>query len=287
VRAELNRLLPGRGGLAGRYAAFDSRFVVAPDRLAAVVSRAISECREATRAHVALPPNEGIEVEYVHDLPWSAFTRYEGNFKSRVTINAGLAFTVDRVVDLACHETYPGHHTISTLLDQVFGRARTEFLVEPRFSPQSALHEAVSSVAPHVVFSDASRLQFERDVLFPLAGADAADAVGYARVCRLMDALHDALADVARRFVDGALDFPRASAALEQDALMTSPDATLKFLNQYGAYAATYTAGRDRVDAYLDAHSRGREDGESRWRALIALVKAPAQVVPADRMNAK
>ena len=49
----------------------------------------------------------------MRDLPWSAFTRYEGGFRSRVIVNGGVPLTVDAALDLACHETYPGHHTIS------------------------------------------------------------------------------------------------------------------------------------------------------------------------------
>ena len=44
-----------------------------------------------------------------------------------------------------------------------------------------------------------------------------------------MDQLHGVQARIARQYLDGELDFPRASAALERDALMPSADATLKF----------------------------------------------------------
>ena len=146
VRGEIDRLLPGRGDLAARYAAFDRRFLIAPDRLPAVLSRAIDGCRAATRAHVPLPPAERVDVEYVRELSWSAFTRYQGGFTSRIQVNAGLPLTVDRALDLACHEAYPGHHTIASLLEARFG-GRVEFLVQPLFSPQSLLHEAASSLA--------------------------------------------------------------------------------------------------------------------------------------------
>src|SRR5919201_1987790 len=120
VRAELDRVLPGRGDLASRYAAFDRQFLIPSDRLAAVLSRAIEGCRAATRQHVARPDKENVRVDYVRDLSWSAFTRYEGRFVSRVLVNAALPLTVDRALDMACHEAYPGHHTISVLLDARF-----------------------------------------------------------------------------------------------------------------------------------------------------------------------
>jgi hypothetical protein len=271
ARVELDRLLPGRGDLAVRYAAFDRQFLVAADRLPAVLSRAMEGCRAATRGHLELPAGERVEVEYVHDLPWSAFTRYEGRSISRVQVNAAMPLTVDRALDLACHEAYPGHHTIAVLLDARFGDTRPELFVQPLFSMQSALHEAAASLAPALAFPDAARTAFERDALFPLAGLDPAQAARHVATGRLVDRLHTIEADVARKYLDGVLDFPRAAAALERDALMPSAAATLKFLNQFRSYAATYTIGRDLLDGVVDRD----------WAAYRRAVTAPAQRLPA------
>jgi hypothetical protein len=270
ARTELDRLLPGRGDLAARFAAFERRFLIEPDRLPAVFARAVAGCREATRTHGALPDGERVEIEYVRELPWSAFTRYQGRFVSRVQVNAALPLTVDRALDLACHETYPGHHAIALLLDSQYGDRRPEFFVLPMFSPQSALHEAASSLAPALAFPDAARTTFERDELFPLAGLDPALAAGHVAAERLVDRLHTIEADVARKYLDGILDFPRAAAALERDALMPSADATLKFLNQFRGYAATYTIGRDLLERAVGAD----------WTAYRRAVTSPEQRLP-------
>lgn len=281
VRAQLERLLPGRGDLAARYAVFDRRFLIAPDRLPAVFARAVEGCRAVTRAHLTLPPDERIDVEYAPVLAWSAFTRYEGVFKSRISINTGLPLTVDRALDLACHEAYPGHHAIDSLVDARFSGRRIELSVRPLFSPQSLLHEAAASVASELAFPGSARLAFERDQLFPAAGLDPADADRYVRVGRLVDQLHGVQADIARRYLDGELDFARASAVLEREALMPSADATLKFLNQFRTYAATYTAGRDALSRFLDARSIAA-DATARWRAYINVVTDPSQALPSD-----
>jgi len=270
IRAELDRMLPGRGDPAARYAAFDRQFQVPADRVAAVFERAVAGCRAVTREHVALPAAERVTIEYARDLPWSAFTRYEGPLVSRVVVNAALPLTVDRVLDLACHETYPGHHTIAVLLDSRYGDRRPEFLVQLLFSPQSALHEAAASLAPELAYPDARRTAFERDELFPLAGIDPAGAARHVAVSRLVDRLRGVVADLVSRYLDGALDFPRASAALESEALMPSAEATLKFVNQFRSYAATYTAGRDRLSRTV----------AGRWDRYFEAVSSPLQELP-------
>jgi hypothetical protein len=275
IRGELARLLPGSGDLARRYAAFDARFRIERSRLPAMVERALAICRRTTAAHVALPDGERIEIAYVPGLAWSAFTRYEGKFVSRIAINPAIGVTVDRVLDLACHEGYPGHHTIEALIEQRFGTSRAELLVQPLFSPQTLLHEAAASVAPTLAFTDAERVEIERDELFPLVGLNPEDAERHVRVSRLVDRLNDVEADVTRRYLDGELDFPRASAAFERDALMPSPDAALTFINRFRSYAATYTIGRDRFAAAV----------AGRWPTYLQLVTDQSQAMAAPTLK--
>ena len=249
TRAEIDRLLVGRGSIAARYAAFDEKFLVPPDRLPAVLARAIQGCREQTLNHLHLPPGEGVTVEYVHDKPWSAFSRYQGNFRSMIQINADLALTVDRALALACHEGYPGHHAYNVMQELQFVRERnwSEWMVQPTFSPQSLASEALATFAVEVAFPEAERLRFERDTLFPLADLDSKDAAGYLRVERLVDQLQSAQPAIARDYLDGRLEWARAAAELEEQVLMAHPEDTLKYINEYRSYMLTYTLGLDLV----------------------------------------
>jgi hypothetical protein len=254
ARREIGALLPGRGALSERYSAFDRRFLVAPSSLQTVMAAAIDGCRRVTAAHITLPAAEQVRVEYVHGMPWSAFTRYEGHARSLTQINLDFGLTIDRLLELACHETYPGHHVINSLLDMP---------VQPMFSPQSLRTEGAATFAVELAFPEADRLAFERDRLFPLAGLDPHDAELYQRVSRLVDRLRWLQVDVARRYLDGELEFVRAATALEEDALMPAADSTLKFFNEFRTYAVTYTVGRD-----LAANSvAARDDLRQKWRA--------------------
>ena len=247
VREKLDRLLPGKGSLAQRYEAFDTGFTVPSAKLKEVMQKAIQGCREATMAHVDLPAGEATELKFVHNKPWSGYSFYQGNYRSVVEINTDYALTVDQVLQLACHETYPGHHVYNSLQEAklVRGRKMDELAVQPTFSPQSLVSEAAATLAIDVAFPPVDRLRFEREVLFPLAGLDGSKAARYRMVEALVDELHQAEPEIARDYLDGKLEFERANSALEEQTLMTHGEVALKYINEYRSYIATYTYGRD------------------------------------------
>jgi hypothetical protein len=191
VRAGLERILPGTTPLADRYEAFDAMFLVSPERLPAVIKRALAGCRERTLEHLKLPAGEGVKIEYVSNKQWNAYSYYHGNFQSLIQINQDFALTVDRALQLACHEGYPGHHVYNSIQDAQLVRrdGRLELMVQPTFSPQSFASEAAASAAVDVAFPGDERLLFERDELFPLAGLNPNMADRYYRVERLVEGL--------------------------------------------------------------------------------------------------
>jgi hypothetical protein len=267
IRHEIARLLGGENNLTERYAAFDEKHLIPPKRVPAVMARAIRGCRERTTKHITLPQQEHISIEYVGHEPWSGYSSYEGGFYSRIAINTSFALTVDRALDLACHETYPGHHTFNTVEDANLAHslARPEFLVQPTYSPQSLLSEAAATLAGQIAFPQEDRIQFERDELFPLAGLDSRDVERYVRVERLVDQLHEAVPVIARKYVDGKLEFVRAGEALEREALMVHSFETLKYLNEYRTYVIAYTYGEDILSKRLPGHLSSEEFERERW----------------------
>ncbi|OLD60310.1 MAG: hypothetical protein AUI33_15745, partial [Ignavibacteria bacterium 13_1_40CM_2_61_4] len=154
VRDELDRRLPGRGSLRARYAAYQRAFLVPESRRAAVLERALVECRRRTRDHLVLPAAEQLTIAWVSNTPWPAFTRYDGSFHSRLELNAALALTVDGALDTACHEGYPGHHAIAVLQDAelVRGQRQIEFSLQLLFSPDAVRSEGLASAAADVAF---------------------------------------------------------------------------------------------------------------------------------------
>src|SRR5258705_2038469 len=181
VLQQLEANLPGAGPLIDRYDRFRSRFVVPRERLDAVFKAAIDGCRSRTIQHVMLPAGESFTVEYVTNKSWSGYNWYQGSYRSLIQVNTDLPIYIDRAIDLACHEGYPGHHVYNVLLEKNLLRDRgwIEFSVYPLFSPQSLIAEGTANYGIEVAFPRAERLAFERRVLFPAAGPTPADRAQY------------------------------------------------------------------------------------------------------------
>ena len=279
VIAHIDSLLPGTGRVAGRYEAFRMGFVIRKEKLDAVFGAAIDEGRKRTRRHVALPGSESFRVEYVTDKPWSGYNWYKGGSHSLIQINTDLPIFIDRAVDLACHEGYPGHHVYNSLLEEhlVSQRGWVEFSVYALFSPQSLVAEGTANYGIEVAFDRAGRVAFEQDVLFPLAGLPPADAGRYYALHELFLQLGYAGNEAARRYLDGAITREAAVEWLVEYALM-SPDRALqrtKFFDKYRSYVINYNLGQDIVRRYIETRSGSAYDSRKRWEEFARLLSSP------------
>jgi hypothetical protein len=269
IRSRIAVLAGGRGRPADRYAAFAARFTIPPERLQTVMAAALDACRRATLAQIALPPGEHAALEFVHDRPWSAFSRYLGGARSVIQVNADFRFTIDQALQIACHEGYPGHHTRNTLRTSISGGERGERSVQLTFSPESLASEASAMLAADTAFSPDERIRVERDRLFPLASLPPVGAAAHLEVEQLAGELQLVQADVARRYLDGQLEFARAVAELEERALVPHAEAQLKYINEFRSYVTTYTTGRTMVAARLRVcEGAAPAARELRWRCF-------------------
>src|SRR5436305_2430008 len=155
LTADLDKELPGEGSLADRLDAFRRDFIIPKDQLDPVFKRAIEGCRSRTLQHITLPPGETFTIEYVTNKSWSGYNWYKGNFHSLIQVNTDLPIYIDRAIDLAYHEGYPGHHVYNALLEKHLVRDRgwIEFSVYPLFSPQSLIAEGTATFGIEVAFS--------------------------------------------------------------------------------------------------------------------------------------
>jgi hypothetical protein len=273
--ARLDTLLPGKGPLAGRYQRFRDRLNIPAAKVDTVFKTAIAACRARTLAHIPLPPGERFDLEYVKGTSWNAYNWYKGQYHSLIQVNLDFPVALDRAIDLACHEGYPGHHVYNALLEKhlVKDRGWVEFSVYPLFSPQSLIAEGTANYGIEVAFPGDERTAFERASLYPLAGLDPATADAYARVQREMHGLDYGSNEAARRYLEGRLDAAAAAQWLTTYALMPPDRARQRvtFIEQYRSYVLNYNLGQDLVRAYVEKQAAAGD----RWKAFKDLLASP------------
>lgn len=278
VLNQLEARLPGDGSLIDRYDAYKQAFVIPKARLDRVFQAAIRACRQKMSI-VDLPFEENFRVQYVTGKSWSGYNWYQGNFKSLIQVNTDLPIYIDRAIDLACHEGYPGHHVYNVLLEKNLVRDRgwIEFTVYPLFSPQSLIAEGTANYGIELAFPLPSRVGFEQDVLFPLAGLDPARVAGYYEVLDLVDRLSYAGNEAARKYLNGEITREGAAAFLEKYAMYTKPraDQRVRFIDQYRSYVINYNLGKDLVRAYIERKVGRDRTPYRRWSEFTALLSSP------------
>jgi hypothetical protein len=279
ILKQLEQKIPGDGPLWQRYENWRKPFVIPKEKVDGVFQLAIAECRKRTLAHIPLPPNESFTVEYVTNKPWGGYNWYKGNYRSVIQVNTDLPIYIDRAVDLAAHEGYPGHHVYNALLEKNLVRDRgwQEFTVYALFSPQSLIAEGSANYGRDVAFTKVERMKFEKDVLVPAAGIDAARADDYYAVQELLRQLSFAGNEAARKLIDGEIDEAAAEQWLEKYAVMEPPRAKqrVQFTKRYRSYVINYNTGEEMVKRYIEKRGGSDAAPEKRWREFAELLSSP------------
>ena len=284
--ARIDELLPGTGPLHERVVAFRESVAVPKDKLKAVFDKAIDACREETIKRISLPDEERFELEFVSDKPWNGYNWFLGNYESLIQINTDLPIIVDRAIDLGCHEGYPGHHTWNVLLERDILREKgwIEYSIYPLFSPLSIVAEGSANYGIELAFPAEEKMQFERDVLFPVAGLDPENAQKLYELNLLRAKLSHARNHVARAYLDGKIDREEAVRMSMEFSLLSKERAekSIDFIEAYRGYVVNYNIGLDLVTAYID---RRVAAGDDRWDVFTELLKnpVPASDIAADQ----
>jgi hypothetical protein len=275
----LEKRFPGQGSLAVRYDQWRKPFGIPPERLDRVVGTAIEACRQRTARHVMLPKGETFTVETVTGKSWSGYNWYQGNFRSLIQVNTDLPIYIDRAIDLACHEGYPGHHVYNALREKTLVRDRgwVEFTVYPLFSPQSLIAEGTANFGIEVAFPGPERVEYEKAELFPLAGIDPSRAAEYFEVQALVDQLSYAGNDAARQYIDGRITAAQAAEFLERYAMYAPERARqrVRFIDQYRSYVINYNLGKDMVRQFIEGRGGTAANPAERWTEFETLLSSP------------
>jgi hypothetical protein len=273
---EIDALLPGDRALSDRVDTYLNEFNIPADKLAAVMDASIAECRRRSAEFIAVPEGESFTVEYVTDQPWSGYNWFLGDSKSLIQVNTDFPSRIDAGVTLGCHEGYPGHHLYKTLLEEnmVKQEGWIEFTIDPLFSPVSLIAEGSAEYGISLAFSKDERIQFETEVLFPIAGLDPATADSYYELKELQSELAFARNSIARAYLDGESSRDDAIAGLAKYGLISSERAanSLNFIDGYRSYVINYNHGLKLVREYVE---RDTASPAERWQKFEAMLSTP------------
>ena len=115
-----------------------------------------------------LPDGEQVTWELVSGEPWAGNATCPGQRQTLIEINADRPVSSSRLLELVCHEAYPGHHTEDVCKDagviQPAGREELSVYVYP--TPQALISEGLASWASDALLGDDAE-QLAADCLRP------------------------------------------------------------------------------------------------------------------------
>lgn len=276
---KLNDLLPGTGDIRERYKTFKDMFIIPEDKVDLVFRTALEEAKKRTKENIEMPHYEDFQLEYVRDKAWSGYNWYKGNGFSLIQINLDLPIYIERAIDLAAHEAYPGHHTHHALMEETYVKDSNwvEFTIYPLFSPMSLISEGTANYGIEVAFPGDEKLKFEKEVLYPLAGINPELSEKYEEIQNLISKLNYAGNDAARKFIDGEFDENQTIDHLVKYNLMTEDRAKqrLSFIKKYRAYVINYNIGLDMVREFITANGGTDDNPKKRWLIFEDLIRNP------------
>lgn len=287
--SDLDRLLPGEGPIPERMQQLSKKFIIPKEKVDTVFKTAIEEARKRTRARYQMPSNESFLLEYVTDKPWSGYNWYKGNYQSVIQINLDLPILIDRAIDLACHEGYPGHHVYNMLLEKnlYHDKGWVEISLYPLYSPQSLIAEGSANFGIEIAFPGTEGATFAKQSLVPLAGLDTAQVDLYFETLSIKSQLNYARNEAARGLLNGTIDEKEALRWLSEYALMSNELAnkSISFIRKNRSYVICYNYGQDLVRNYIEAKGGIASAPDKRWQLFGWLLSNP--VTPVDLLKAE
>ncbi|MDB5201564.1 MAG: hypothetical protein JWQ27_973 [Ferruginibacter sp.] len=273
---KLDSLLPGTGNISDRFQQLARKFIIPKNKIDTVFKTAIAEARKRSLPHYHIPENENFSMEYVTGKPWSGYNWYKGNYQSLIQINTDLDIYIDRAIDLACHEGYPGHHVYNALLEKNLYRDKghIEVSLYPLFSPQSLIAEGSANFGIDLAFPGNESIEFTKNVLLPIAGLDTSGIARYFAALKAKAALNYARNEVGRGTVDGTMNEAEALRWLKEYCLFSEAGAvkSMSFIKKYRSYIINYNYGMDLVKNYVDIKAGGAKNNDQRWEKFGVLL---------------
>ena len=159
------------------------------------------------------------------------------------------------LIHLAAHEVYPGHHTESSVKEQLLVReqGRIEESISMVPTPCSLLSEGIAEIGADIVLDDAARE--EAYAILRRHGIELADPDLARRIGDEIDQLGTVSLNAALMIFEDGMSLDDAQAYVQHWTLNTPEHAaqSIRFVTDptWRAYTITYSAGRELCRAFV------------------------------------
>lgn len=277
ILVELADYLGYQADLSTIYADYRSKFKISNSKIDEAFQKSIKKSASVTKKYIQMPDSESVHIEYVDGAPWSAYNWYKGNYKSLIQLNKQADVHIERVLDLAAHESYPGHHVYYSLREKMYYRdlGYPEFSIYTLFSPVSFLAEGTAVYGNELVFPENEKIEFIRNEITYKANYSDVDLKNYFKILKLISKLDESQVTIAKQFIDKEISENEALTLLAKYGLESQSSAKrrLEFIKRYRSYIINYTSGKKLVEQYIN--KKAGDNHDKKWKVYKEILENP------------
>jgi hypothetical protein len=273
ISEELGDVFSGKGSIADQYHAWLAMMTVPKGKETMILEMAMEEARN--RTVLPLPRHEHCRIDGIEGVNFRAYLTFEGNSCSLMQYSKAVPLYAHDILSLVCHEVYPGHHTFCTIREAVLQEhpGRVENACTVLQSPVASIMEGTAEAAVDLVFPGSEYIEFESKLLAQL-GIPGDQSTRSQGVRAFNQQAWYAKRALTRALLEGEKQPSQAEEWLVNHCLVPPCDVRL-YVNsylEYGPYMATYSGGREIVEAWL-----AREPKQDvRWTRFGDLLNNPS-----------
>lgn len=283
---EVDNYLAGDESLHIKLSNYRQNFKIKYSKIDEAFRKSVEEARKVTSNYITLPDSESVVIEYLDGAPWSAYNWYQGKYKSLIQVNMQSNIYLERVLDLAAHESYPGHHVYYSLRDKMYYQDSgfVEFSIYTLFSPVSFLAEGTAVYGNDLVFPGDRKIDFLRSEITGKYKYTYQELKEYFDLQELFSKLDEVQITIARDYIDKKISDETALKYIQKYGLESENSSyrRLDFIRRYRSYIINYTAGKQLVDSYI--RKKAGNDNEKKWQVYKDILEKP--YLPPDLVRA-
>ena len=146
-----------------------------------------------------------------------------------------------------------------------------EYAFFPLYSPFGLMAEGSANFAVALAFPQSTKIEFEQNILFPMAELDPKLVWQLDTLNQLLESLAHSVSATAQLYLNGKITKEQAIQNIRKYSLTTKPKAeqSVRFIEQYRAYVLNYNLGKQIVADYITKNSQS--DAE-KWQIFEGMI---------------